>query len=256
MSIPEEGPRYAYRATPQLSANQMAEYLGSSASSTRRTSIIREARFPKTSQVAQYDKAREGLVNFLTDGTRSYKHLADATDYLERREVRPGASTWVKRDSRGSIEAIEAFQRAYNRLAVHKLDCRPVHGRQPHLDMWPTRISVAMDFTVHRPVPSNRDRIGGAILLFSKGESSGRSRVERSKTIAGLIYTFCNRFLKNLGEPDHTLCFAVDVFNGIAHTPPGTFARKLRNVADACDEIAARWRTVNPPTDYDGPDPD
>jgi hypothetical protein len=205
--------------------------------------------------VAQYDKAREGLVNFLVDGTRSYKHIADATEYLEKRESRPGATTWVKRDSRGSIEAMEAFQRSYNRLAVHKLDCRLTHGRQPHLDMWPTRISVAMDFTVHRPTTGGKDHIGGALLLFSRGESSSKTRLERSKTIAGLIYTFCNRFLKGLGDPDPTLCFAIDVFSGIAHTPPGTFARKLRNVGDACDEIAARWKTITPPHDYDGPDP-
>jgi hypothetical protein len=255
MSDSEEGPRYAYRAIPQLSANQMAEYLGSSTSSTRRTSIIREARFPKTSQVAQYDKAREGLVNFLTDGTRSYRHLADATDYLERREAKPDATEWVKRDSRGSIEAINAFQRSYNKLAIHKLDCRPVHGRQPHLDMWPTRISVAMNFTVHKPVPGGKDQIGGALLLFSKGESSTKTRIERSKTIAGLIYTFCNRFLMGMGDPDPTLCFAIDVFSGVAHTPQGTFTRKLRNVGDACDEIAARWKTIPPPSDYDGPDP-
>jgi hypothetical protein len=232
----------------------MAEYLGSSTSSTRRTSIIREARFPKTSQVALYSKAREGLVNFLIDGTRSYRHIADAVDYLQRRETRPGASTWTKRDCRSSIEAFDAFQRGYNKLSIVKLDCRPIHGRQPHLDMWPTRISVAMDFTVHKPVPGGKDRIGGAILLFSQGESSSRTRIERSKTIAGLIYTYCNRFLSTAGDPDPTLCLAVDVFGGIAYPPQGTFTKKLRNVGDACDEIAARWRTITPPADYDGPD--
>lgn len=233
----------------------MAEYLGSSTSSTRRTSIIREARFPKTSQVAQYDKAREGLVNFLGDGTRSYKHLAEARDYLDKRGARPNATEWIKRDSRFSAEAIAAFERAYNKLSLVKLDCRPVHGRSPHLDMWPTRISVAMDFTIHKPVPGEKDKIGAAILLFSRGESSTKTRIERSKIIAGLIYTHCNRFMKGRGDSDPSLCFAVDVFNGKEHTPPGTFARKLRNVADACDEIAARWKTITPPSDYDGPDP-
>lgn len=30
----------------------------------------------------------------------------------------------------------------------------------------------------------------------------------------------------------------------------------LSPLADACDEIAARWRTVRPPSGYDGPEPD
>ena len=237
-----------------MSANQIAEYL--SASPTRRKRIIRDARFPKTSVVAQYDKAREGLVNFLADGTRSFKHLAGATDYLTKREARADASDWLKRDSRSSIEALEVFQRAYNKLGIAKLDCQEVPGRQPHLDMWPTRVSVNLDLTVRKPVKgSDRDRIGGAILLFSRGEASGKARVERCKVIGGLVYTYCGRFLSGTGQPDPTLCFAVDVFGQVAYTPPGTFSAKLKHVADACEEIAARWKTIAPPDDYDGPDP-
>jgi hypothetical protein len=250
-----EKARYRYRASPQLSANQMAEYLSSSATSTRRRGIIREARFPKTSQVAQYDRAREGLVNFLDDGTRSFRHLAGATEALERREIRPDATNWIKRDSRFSIEAIDAFQRSYNKLIFPKLDCRAVRGSQPVLDMFPTKIGVTLDFTIHRPTKGGRDQIGAAIFLFSRGETSSKSRVERSKTTAGLIFTHVSRFLGGLGDPDPTICLAVDVFGGVAHTPPGTFSRKLRNVADACEEIAGQWKTVSPPTDYDGPTP-
>jgi hypothetical protein len=253
MSASEEGPKYGYRASPQLSANQMAEYVGN-ISSTRRTTIIREARFPKTSQVAQYVKAREGLVNFLTDGTRSYRHISDAVDYLEKRRLKPDATPWTKRDCQGSVEAFDAFQRGYNKIGLAKLDCRPVQGRLPPLDQWPTKVSVAINFTIHKPSPGGKDRIGGAVLLFSKGESSSKARIERSKTIAGLIYTFCNRFYSSLGVPDPSLCLAVDVFGGVAYQPQGTFAKKLRNVEDACEEIAARWETVRPPDDYDGPE--
>ncbi|MHC2585390.1 hypothetical protein [Bradyrhizobium diazoefficiens] len=256
MGTTEDKPKFNYRATPQLSANQMAEYLSPSTSSTRRTGIIRDARFPKTSIVAQYARGREGLVNFLGDGTRSYGHLAEATVALEKREAKPGASTWMKRDSRGSIEAIEAFQRHYNKFGFSKLDCRPVHGRQPLLDLWPTRISVSLDFTIHRSTTGGNNAVGGAVLLFSKGETSTNARVERSKIIAGLIHTYTGRFLGGVGDPDPALCLAVDVFGGIAHKPPGSFVKKLRNVADACDEIAARWRTVRPPSGYDGPEPD
>jgi len=112
-----------------------------------------------------------------------------------------------------------------------------------------------MDFTVHKPVPGGKDRIGGAIMLFSKGESSSKNRVERSKIIAGLIYTWCGQHLKTLGDPSPELCLAIDVFGGVGHTPPGTFAKKLRNVADACEDIAAIWPTIKPPDDYDGTDP-
>ncbi len=245
--------KYGYRANPQVSANQIAEYLG--ASPTRRKRIIQEARFPKTSIVALYDKSREGLVNFLNDDNRSFKHLSAVREHLEKRKLRENASVWLKRDSDSSIEALEAFQAAYNKLGFAKYLCEAVHGKQPPLALWPTKVSVALDLIVRKPVMGGKDRIGGALFLFSKGEASTNSRVERSKIIAGLIYTYCGTALSGLGDPDPALCWAVDVFGHTSHRPPGTFAAKLKYVADASEEIATRWKTIPPPSDYDGPDP-
>jgi len=252
-ALPDDTPRYRLRPNPQVSANQMAEYLF--ATPTRRKSIIREARFPKTATVALYDHAREGLVKFLADDTRSLRHLAAVADAMEKRHDRAGASEWTKRDSKLSIEALDTFQRAYNKYGLAKVECRAATGRQPLLDMWPTKVSVHLDVIarIHGP---GRDKIGGAVLIFSKGEASSSARIERSRIVAGLIYTFCTRFMAAQGEPDPSLCLSVDVLNGASHRPPGTFARRLKNVEDACDEIAALWRTIHPPADYDGPDPD
>lgn len=245
-------PHYGYRPTPQLSANQLAEYL--MASAPRRASIIRAARFPKTAVVAQYDKAREGLVEFLADGARSLNHLARALENLARREGRPAASTWIIRDSRFSQEAIEVFQRGYNRLGLPRLNCRAIHGRQPPLVFGPTKVSVTLDVTTHKPVSGERDHVGGAILVFSRGEKSSKSRIDRCKTIAGLIYLFCAKHLAALGEADPSICLAIDVFNSTPHVPPGTFARKLRQIEHSCEEIGSRWKTIKAPADYDGPD--
>jgi len=168
--------KYNYRATPQVSANQMAEYL--LATPPGRTRVIRAARFPKRSVVAQYVKAREGLVNFLADGTRSVKHIVNATDYLTKRGDKSDASDWLKRDSKQSIDALAAFQGAYNRLGVRTLDCHSVPSRLPVLDEWPTRVSVDIDVTIHVPSVDGRDRVGAAILLFSRGEASSNRRIE------------------------------------------------------------------------------
>jgi hypothetical protein len=252
MAFLEDKPRYKFRLHPQVSAHQMAEYL--SATSTRRKAIIQAARFPKTAAVALYDHARDGLVSFLNDDTRSLHHITSASEALEKRHGRHDATEWVKRDSKNSIEAVDIFQRTYNRLGISKVECRAVTGRQPLLDAWPTKVSVNLDVMVRQRAPTlPKDKIGGAILLFSKGEASTMARAERSRVIAGLIYTHVNRFLANQGDPDPALCLAIDVLNGVSHRPPGTFARKLRNVEDACTEIAALWATVRAPNDYDGP---
>ena len=243
--------KYGYKAAPQVSANQIAEYL--LATSTGRKRVIQSARFPKRSVVAQYGKAREGLVNFLGDGSRSLKHLADASDYLTKRRERDGASDWLVRDSNQSLEAIAAFQRAYNRIGVHRFACRSVTSRLPLLDEWATKVSVDLDVTIHVPTEGSGERIGGAILLFSRGEASTNRRIEQSKTVASLVMAFCQRFLSEQGVPDKKLCLAVDVFGGVSHGPQGV--RKMDHIRDACEEIAQRWQAVQPPPDYDGPDP-
>lgn len=234
----------------QVSANQIAAYLLATPSGRKR--IIQQARFPKHSIVAQYVKAREGLVNFLADDGRKFSHMADAADYLAKREQRAGASDWLKRDSRQSIEALATFQRVYNRLGVRTIGYREVVGRLPALDEWAARVSVDLDVTAHVPTPGGQDRIGGAILLFSRGEASSTRRIEQSKTIASLIMQFCVRFMSEQGDPDKKLCLAIDVFGGQSFGPQGV--RKLDHIRDACEEIASRWDDVAPPPDYDGPE--
>jgi len=233
----------------------MAEYVCTGTTPTRRRSIIRAARFPKTSVVAQYGYASEGLVNFLADDNRNLGHLAEMRDRLERRADKRDATPWVKRDCQFSIEAIDAFERNYNRLGFPKLDCRPVTGRLPYLDDWRTRISIALDVTIHKPVRGEEDRIGGALFFFSRGEASTKARIERAKTVAGMIYTLCDRKLGSMGQADPSLYFAVDVFAGVRHSPQGTFARKLAHIEEACEEVADRWKRIGPPDDYDGPEP-
>lgn len=153
------------------------------------------------------------------------------------------------------MEAIEVFERAYNRLGLTRLICQPISGRLVPMTVGPTRISVGCDLITRKPVQAGRDRIGGVIFLFSRGEASTTRRRERCKIIAGLIYMYAIQTFAGLGDADRSICLAIDVFNGVAHAPAGTFTQRMRHVEDACDEIATRWRTVDPPSDYDGPDP-
>lgn len=243
---------YTYRASPQLSANQIAEYL--SATPGRRKSIIQEARFPKTSQRARYRGARDCLSAFLCDGTRSFNHIAKALDHLKGRAAKPMATDWVKEDSQLSVEAIEAFQRSYNRLGLPAVECAALPRRLPPLVFAKTKINVHLDVVARRKNLHGPDAIGGAIFVFSRGEKAEKKRVERCKTIAGLAYDFCVERLSGMGQADTSICLGVDVFGQRSYPPPGTFAKKRKQIEDCCEEIYARWWSIDPPLDYDGPD--
>jgi hypothetical protein len=160
----------------------------------------------------------------------------------------------VRRDARSSIEAIEAFQSSYNKSGLSKFDCREVTGRQPHLDDWRTKISVSLDLTVHKPTKAEKDKIGGVVFAFAKGEDKDNKRHERLKITANLIYVFCDRHLSFHGEADKKLCFAVDVFARKLVQPTGEFLRGMKLIEESCEEVADRWPAISPPDDYDGPD--
>jgi hypothetical protein len=228
---------------PEISASLIAQYIR--ASPTRRKSIIRAAHFPKPDVIAQYDIARSGLVKFLTDDTRNYRHLANVKDRLRERQERPESSDWEKADSLRSIQAIEAFENDYNRLGFPKLQCR-LPGRLPLLDVWPTKVKVELDVIARKPSKLGPGPFGGIIFLFSKSRQTPEARIDQCRTIAGLIYVFCERHLAHLGTPNRLLCLAVDVFAERAVPAPEGFVQKLDYLADACEEIAARWDDVTP----------
>lgn len=254
MATPTEEKRYNYRPVPQVSANQMAEYIASGVTPTRRRTIIKEAQFPTPPKVTQYKAAREGLVKFLGDGARSPSHLAKVQVALAEK-AKGSASDWVKNDCKNSAGAIKAFEGSYNKSSLRKLDCRIPGSKSHQLDKWPTLVSVGFDLTVHKASDVGAGTFGAALFMFNRGEASSAVRKERCGNIAGLIYTFCSQYMSggNFGEVDPALCLVVDVFGGAEYRCPGTFARKLRHVQDSCDEIATLWHTIPPPADYDGP---
>jgi hypothetical protein len=138
-------------------------------------------------------------------------------------------------------------------MGVRKIECRPIAGHQPNVEIEGTQISVTLNATTHRKDKDGSDAVGGVILLFSKTETSANSRVERCRIAAVVVLLFAQKHLASLGKADSKLCFALDVFGGAAHAAPGTYKQRLNNISAACEEVALRWASIEPPDDYDGP---
>jgi hypothetical protein len=133
------------------------------------------------------------------------------------------------------------------------MEFRPVVTKQPKLSINNVEISVSLDATTHRPNKDGSNSVGGIILMLSKSEQSTTARLERCKTSAVLAAMFAGNHLTYLGLPDPKICFALDVFNGKLIPAPATFKMKADNISESCEEVALRWPTMAPPSDYDGP---
>jgi hypothetical protein len=66
--------------------------------------------------------------------------LIDAVVSQKTRGGKADASEWVKNDSALSVEAIDSFHKAMNKLGLNKLECRPVTTNQRRLTIEGIRI--------------------------------------------------------------------------------------------------------------------
>lgn len=251
MSSMGSSKKYGYNPNPRLSANQLAEYLN--ASSTRRKSIIRDAKFPKGVIVARYDGARDAITAFLTDPTRSMTEPTAAIEAMKAKGGAVGAKPWVQDDCKASVEAVNALLKAQNKLGLNKMNIRPILSKQPKLVMEGVEVSITLNATTHRVDKDKQDRVGGLLLLFSKSEPSASKRDERCRVSSVLAAEFADQYLKGLGAMDPKLCVTIDVFGGRIIAAPPSYKKRLTDMIAACEEVALRWPTVEVPADYDGP---
>jgi hypothetical protein len=249
---PQASPAYGLHREPRLSANQLAEYLG--ATPTRRATIVRDAKFPKTAQVALYRDARLAVARHLCTGSSEPDHIRHAIERLTERADEPDASSWTIDDCRRSVEVLEAFARLSNELGLARFEFRIVSGTLPHLLIGGVSVSVSISATVHRTARDGIRQVGGLTLFLSKAMSEDAASPERAAVSALLCFMFAEERLGHLGVADHKLCLALDAAGGKVFPAPKGQARRRKDMGHACAEIARAWPTVTPPRDYDGPD--
>jgi hypothetical protein len=244
--------KYGYNPDPRLSANQLAEYLNAAA--PRRKQIVRDAKYPKKSVVAQYDSAWTAITKYLCDNSRPPSILLEAISKQKEREAKPTATPWVKRDARLSAEAMQAFQKSYNTLGLATLICKPIALVQPTLKIAGVEVSVSLDATTHAAAKKTEEPlVGGLLLLFSKSEASANAREDRCRTSALLATLFAEQHLKGNGTADPKLGLSLDVFEGKLYRTPGSYVKRLNRLQISCEEVVLRWAGTPKPDDYDGP---
>jgi hypothetical protein len=248
---PQATRKYGYNPDPRLSAGQLAEYL--TATAPRRTSIIREAKYPKSAIVAKYNAARAGITKHLCAGPGGPDHLGEAISRLADRGSGSEASEWTLEDCRDSTAALRAFQRSHEGLVSQQLSFRPLPGGLPLLAMQNVGVSVALDATVHRRARDGSDRVGGIVLFFSKRLASDPVATERATVAALLCLMFAEKHLLHAGQADPKLCFALDIFGQRLIQAPSGRVNRQTAMDHSCAEVAGRWSRMAPPRDYDGP---
>jgi hypothetical protein len=240
--------RYNYNRKPRMSAAQMATYLCAT-NPVQRTSVIREARFPRIIQTSAYTRARPTMMKVLQGGKTAFPAARLAITRLEA-DAR-SVDGIEKMELNRCAAAIEDFLDLYTTAKLSRFTFKK--GGDFNLQKHGLTINVSTNGIVEHEVSGAT--YSGACIIFTASSDGARENIDRRlKMMSGLVLWA----LEDSGqmEPLARLCFAIDVHGGEVVRASPSFDRFRAHVEGAAQEIFDGWNRVKPPKGYDGPDPD
>jgi hypothetical protein len=216
---------------PRISLNKLGEYLTASASRRRR--IIHDQQDPKAFIATRYADAREAIVDFLVSGASDKMALFSKAQALR---ADYSGSDFAIQDRIASAEAIEKFALTVDEIKFGDSIALAVPGSASEgMDVAGVYVSVRPDVYLRN---WKTGEIEGAVKLhFPKTSPLTAAGAEYVAT-AMRVYM---RDGKSLVHVDHRKCYVVDVPTSTVTSAPKAFAKKLKDIAAACEEIEARW---------------
>ena len=239
-------PNFRFYRNPRFSVNHLTSYL-STVNALQRDRIIQQAKFQKKIPVAAYSQARATIQKFWGGDSTPRKHFELPLSKL-RRVAENDADR--RDEALRCIAAIEAFKASYASKRWKGLAVQP-----GPVDLSLSREGVAinarLDCQLFREVDG--ETVTGGVVLFYANTPDSRKNIEvRRRQVASMI----RWALEENGqmEPRPSLCLSFDIFgNEIVRSPDAK--DQFRDAVDrSCREVALKWRTIEPPAGYDGPD--
>lgn len=243
-------PNFKLHRNPRFSANQLADYMRAATASQRET-VIRSAKFPRTSAVVAYTPMRRIVSDLLPTAGGGIGQIDDHIDRLATR-LRREPDGWMQDELKRNIEALQAFKEAYRTCRLSKVQFAPGPADLT-MPIEGVRINVRLDARVIQTADDGSANSGGLALFVASGEASRKNLADRCKIVAAMIHWTLEHIGGNI-EPLPKLCISFDVFGRTATKAPTSIDRLRANVHSSCREAARAWPDVEPPAGYDGPD--
>lgn len=239
--------KHRYNHDPRLSANQMAEYL--SASSVRRRSILREAKYPATVMVIRYEDAYAPIVGHFVGQEDA---LAGGIVGLKQKAQNDDITDYLRENCDLCVDAIESFRGSLKNLDIGKTKFKRIESPNRKLLVSGVNVSISISMMTEETARDGKRTMGGALLVFSRSAKE-TEMTERCKAIALLVYEALRTQPKTDALCVPELCMAIDVFRGRLYRAGSRRKQLWRTVETSCEEVSTVWPTVKPPTNYNGP---
>lgn len=231
------------RKDPQISANDLALYMVSSA--TAQLSIIRRNKYPSKHVVSPYQDVKRRLTSFLSSDARDRTTLASAIDYYAQIEGDPSMPTSKVEDARLSKAALEAFFGAYNALDLGKMAfSEPPRGLGP-LMISGVKVTTTLDLLTSAQV-KGVEHGGGAILRLTRAEDGDAAKDRRDRMgayVAALVFLQIEDKMPRKLPTLPRICLSIDVQHQKKYEARAG-SRRITDLTSACSMISSVWATV------------
>jgi hypothetical protein len=231
------------RKHPQISANDLALYMVSSA--TAQLSIIRRHKYPSKHVVVRYQDVKRKLINFLASDSRDKTKIAEGIDYFDQIEKDPAMPVSKVEDARASKAVLESFLGSYNSLDLGKLTFLESPKGVGPLMLAGVRVTTNLDLLVRVPVKGTVHG-GGAILRLSQVEDGDAAKDRRERMgdyVATLAYLQVDdKKFDGLATLPRA-CLSIDVQHQQKFEAKAG-SRRITDLTSACKMIATVWPTV------------
>lgn len=228
------------RATPRISANDLALYMVSS--ETARLGIVRRAKSPQTPPLIRYKDARPPIVAYLTDANRRVNPLTSAEEMFRQRADDRSQGPLRQDDALKSIEVLRSVHGMANRLAEYDFHAAP--EKQPKLIMEGVEVSIRADMLVYGST-RGREQIGAALLRMTQDDAETEEAKEKRRNMGLYVATMIRRHVDDNfalnREATNCLCLSIDIQHGEVFVAPNANARRVSDLESACLMIAAIW---------------
>ncbi|MBS9476857.1 hypothetical protein [Ancylobacter radicis] len=236
------------RATPKLSASQLADYLVAP-TPVGQMGILRQAKNPGQSRplIIQYQHARRCISACLQSPASMNRLVASAVVALEQRRDDPSSSPLVRDDAIRSIDVIQTFQRAVNSLDIGNAVYEPGPNPSNPLSISGVDVTVWPDAVAKVSARNGETRVGEVFIrctIGAAGDGAENRRSEANGHLATIAHMHAAANLTHLGTPYSPASMVIDVSRGAVVRGPSNITRRVANIEAACAMIAAIWPTV------------
>lgn len=224
---------------PKMTGRYLADYM--TASERARRTIVRGCKYRPIAKIIQHDRAKNAVSRFLLEGQTDCDALTREAMSLRGHM----ADTPFDRDLLdNNADYIDAFAEAFDELALPNAERLRFDGSY-RISLSGVQINPDIRFALQRVTRTNRLRTGLATLRYAKGKALPE---ETGLWQSSLLYG-CRIAVDDdsNAEAEQQLCITIDAATGATYAAPGDALSRFRNMEAACQSIAERWDSIDPP---------